>query len=273
MLSRRACALALGQGLLLRRGLAATSKRLAVLLAAPWEGESFLGDDVAIMQEGLRARGVDAGEVISVLAPLDRPRLVRHLEDVRERIAAWQDGELLLYYNGHGMYGSEVNGLREPGLQLGPDRDQPTSALLWRELFATLRAPRKVRVTVLPDCCHTNLLVGRLPANVTALIMKSDPQNSLSCRTGTALFGEPPKRTRHGVISYYAARTLATAGNTGAWLSAFSAATERDVAEGKLQAIRRVRLMIEGDSSVRLPGRPAHPATGDPTTHKNAGER
>jgi hypothetical protein len=219
---------------------------------------------MAIMQEALRARGLSAAEMVSVPGPLDRGRLMKQLEEVRGRIAGWEGGDLFLYYNGHGMYGPEVAGMREAGLQLDRDRDQPGSALLWRELFAAVRAPATVRIIVLPDCCHTNLLAGHLPANVTALIMKSDPQSSLSCRAGTAVLGEPPHHLRHGVISYYAARTIATADSAGAWLSAFDAAAARDVSEGNLQGLRRVSLMIEGDPSVRVLGRPTRPATDAP---------
>jgi hypothetical protein len=255
MLSRRACAIALGQGLVLGPAFAASPRRLALLLAAPWEGESFLGDDLALMQEGLRARGLTAAELISVLEPLDRERVASRLEEVSRRIAGWQSGEVFLYYNGHGMYAPAGGGWPEPGLQLDRKREQASSALLWRDLFAILRAPPGVRVMVLPDCCHTNLLVGRLPTGTTALIMKSDPQGSLNCRSGTSLFGEAPRRVRHGVISYYAGRTIAAADTVGAWLAAQDGLAAHDVAAGKLEKFRRVSLMVEGDASLRvLPG-------------------
>ena len=253
MLSRRALAIAMGAGILPRRAFAATPRRLALLLASPWEGESFMSNDLALMQGGLRVRGVNATGVISVLAPLDRPSLVRRLEDVRGRIANWPDGDLLIYYNGRGMYRPAINGGSEPGLQLNRNREHPASALLWRELFAELQAPPRVRVIVLPDCCHTNLLAGRLPPNVTDLIIKSEPQNSLTCRTGTAFFGDPPGRARHGVISYYAGRTFATVDTAGEWLSAFNTAAERDVSERKLEKARRVSLMIRGRSIASRP--------------------
>src|SRR4051812_37032044 len=116
MLSRRSCMLALGQSLLPRAAFAATPRRLALLLAAPWEGESFLADDVAMMHAALRTRGVGAADVISVLEPLDRAGVVRRLDEVRTRMAVWEDGDLFVYYNGHGMYGEAVNGVPEPGL-------------------------------------------------------------------------------------------------------------------------------------------------------------
>jgi hypothetical protein len=260
MLNRRSCMVALAHGLMPRASLAATPRRLALLLAVPWEGESYLADDLAMMQAGLRTRGLSATDVIPVLAPLDRPGLARHAEEVGKRIAAWESGDLFIYYNGHGMYGQPVNGVPEPGLQLNSQRERTDSALLWRELFAMLRIPRRVRVLVLPDCCHTNLLAGRLPPNVTALIMKSDPQTSLNCRTGTALLGETKKRVRHGVISYYAARTIGAVEAVEDWLPALDRAAETDILDGKLEKFRRVSLMIEGDKSAKLLGQRGQPA-------------
>jgi hypothetical protein len=252
MLNRRACLVGVGQALLARRALASAPRRLALLLAAPWQGESFLGDDMALMQDGLRGRGLSAAEVIAVLEPLDRAAVTKRLEEVRRRIAAWRDGELFLYYNGHGMYGPARAGRPEPGLQLDRNREQPGSFLLWRELFELVKAPPGVRLLVLPDCCHTNLLAGRLPANVTALIMKSDPQDALTCRTGTSLFGEAPRRTRHGVISYYAGSTLAAADTVGSWHLAQDQMAARDMSRGQLESFRRVSLMVEGDPSLRV---------------------
>ena len=251
MLTRRACVIGVGPALLARRALAGP-RRLALLLAAPWEGEAFLGDDMTLMQRGLSARGLRADEVIAVLEPLDRAAVVKRLEEVRRRIAGWSGGDLFLYYDGHGMYGPAAGGGPEPGLQLNRRREQASSFLLWRELFDLVKAPPGVRVLVLPDCCHTNLLFGRLPAIVTALIMKSDPQGALTCRTGTSLFGEAPRRTRHGVVSYYAGSTVPAADTVGGWLAAQDRMAARDVSQGRLEAFRRVSLMVEGDPSLRI---------------------
>jgi hypothetical protein len=232
------------------------ARRLAVLIVARWPGESHLDLDLALIKEGLRARGVGAAEVISVREPLDRPKLLELLEGVHRRIAGWPDGELFLYYDGHGTYRPAGGAVPEPALQLNRDRDSPTSALLWRELFATLQLPPNVRMVVLADCCHTNLLAGRLPANVTALIMRSAPQSSLVCRTGSALFGAEPQRTRYSVISYYAGATLVESESAGGWLAAIDAAAQRDVAAGALEERRRVTLMVEGHPSTPVIGQP-----------------
>ena len=257
MIARREFGIAIGVGLVCRRSWAATPRRLALLVAAPWEGESYLSDDLRLMEEALIARGLNPPEIISVLAPLDRSALLRHLDAARARMAGWPEGELFVYYNGHGMYGAATSGRPEPGLQLNRNRAESTSFLLWRDFFAALISPDRVRTMLLPDCCHTNLLRGRLPPRTAALIVRSNPQDSLNCRTGTALLGETPSRKRHGVISYYGARTLAQAHTAGEWLSSFNTAADRDVLQGKLHRLKRVDVVIEGDSSVRILGRRA----------------
>jgi hypothetical protein len=251
MLTRRACLFSAG-AFLGRRALAAAPRRMALLLAAPWPGENFLEGDLTLVQQGVKARGLTSSEVIAAVEPLDRDRLLKHLAEVRRRIAGWTSGDLFLYYNGHGMYGPARTGWPEPGLQLDRDREQTSSFLLWRELFASLAAPPGVRVLVLPDCCHTNLLAGRLPANATALIMKSQPQGALTCRTGTALLGDGAARVRHGVVSYYAASTLAAAGTVQDWLAAQDRLAAQDISQRRLESFRRVSLMVEGDPSRRL---------------------
>jgi hypothetical protein len=231
-------------------------------LAAPWPRESWLGNDLSKMRQGLRARGLDASEIISTSERLDRERVAEQLAQVRRRIATWTGGSVLLFYSGHGMYRTGAGGVIEPGLQLNERRDDPASSLLWRELLDRLAPPPGVRVLVLPDCCHTNLLARRLPSNVTALIVKSEPQDALTCRTGTALFGEEPVRVRHGVISYYGGETVAAASTAQGWLDGIHAAAERDLARKRLDPRRRLTLMIEGDSAVSIPGRPAPASAG-----------
>ena len=257
MLTRRACAIAIGNAVLLPPALAAPPRRIALLFAVPWEKESWLGNDLSKVRDGLRTRGLDAAEMISVSEQLDRDAFSNYLAQGRRRIAQWRDGEVFLYYSGHGMYRASAGGLPEPGLQLNRDRDVPSSALLWREVFALLGAPPGVRVLVLPDCCHTNLLAGRMPSNVTALIGKSEPQTALTCRTGSALFGESPARQRYGVISYYAGETIAGASTAQGWLDAIHTAAEKDISQSKLRPGQRLTLMLEGNPAVPLPGRSA----------------
>jgi hypothetical protein len=244
--------------------------RLAVLVGVPWaaKGETWLGNGVAMMREALRARGVGPRETIASTEPLDREGLLRRLADVKRRIASWRDGEVFFYYDGHGMYRRQGSEVPEAGLQLTPDRDSPSSALLWRELWDALGAPPGVRVLTVPDCCHTNLLARRALRNVSALIMKSEPQDTLACRTGGAFFGEGAARLRYGVISYYAGSTLAAANTFADWLGAMDAAAGRDMATGTLEARRRVPLMIEGDASAILPGRPLAMAASPPPTKR-----
>jgi hypothetical protein len=256
MLSRRAVTLGLGTVMLVGPVSAASSRRLALLVGAPWKGENFLGNGVAKMQEALITRGFGPSDTIASTESIDRKTLSLRLDEVRRRIASWPDGEVFLYYDGHGMYSRVTRGVPEPGLQLTGDRDSPGSSMLWREVWDAIAAPRVVRVLVLPDCCHTNLLAGRLPQNVTALIMNSEPQDTLTCRTGGAMFGEGTARKRYGVISYYAGSTVGSARTVGDWLARMDAAATKDVGSGTLEPLRRPHLMVEGNAGLRLPGVP-----------------
>jgi len=257
VLSRRQFSIATGGSLISARSLAAGSHRLALLFASPWEKSPLHEGDLALMQGGLRGRGLGDGEIESAMATFDRDGLLTLIKRVRDRIAAWSSGDLLIYYDGKGMYVSQTDARAEPGLQLNSNRGQANSFILWREMFAALEAPPGVRVTLLPDCCHTNLLVGRLPSNVTAIIMKSDPQDTLNCRTGTAFFQESSGRIRRSVITNYAARTMRSVRTVGEWLNAIDASADSDVSSGRVESFRRVRLMVEGESTARLVGQAA----------------
>ena len=256
MVTRRALLAGLGSAALARPASGGPSNRLALLLAAPWKGETWLENGIARMQAVLQARGLSSADTIASAEPLDRKRLLRRLGEVNKRIASWRQGELFLFFDGHGMYARTTGAVPEPGLQLTGDREDPNSALLWRELWDTLKPPPAVRVLAVPDCCHTNLLAGRLPPNVTALIIESTPQDSLLCRTGGTWFGEGPARKRYGVITYYAATTLPEATTAASWLTALHAAADRDVTAGTLGPARRPHLLVEGDATALLPGRP-----------------
>jgi hypothetical protein len=257
MCTRRAVVRGLGGMAFAPKVMAASSPRLALLFSAPWKGETWLGNGVSRVSEALRARSFGPADTIASAEPLDRGRLLRRLDEVKRRIANWRQGDLFLHYDGHGMYERGAGPVPEAGLQLTGDRDDPSSRVLWREVWEALQPPPGVRVVALPDCCHTNLLAGRLPRNVSAIIMKSEPQDTLSCRTGGGVFGEGAARKRYGVITYYAATTLAAASTLADWLAAIDAEAERDMAAGRLARPRRVPLMIEGDGAARLPGRPA----------------
>ena len=256
MPSRRIVTSGLGAVMLVRPVSAAPARRLALLVGAPWKGETFLENGVARMQEALIIRGFRRSDTMTSTEATDRKTLSQRLEEIRKRIASWREGEIFLYYDGHGMYSRATRGVPEAGLQLTGDRGDPGSRMLWREVWEAIGVPHGVSVLVLPDCCHTNLLAGRLPPNVTALIMKSEPQDTLTCRTGGAMFGEGTARKRYGVISYYAGGTVASARTVGDWLARMDAAAAKDAASGTLEPSRRPHLMIEGDAESALPGDP-----------------
>jgi len=173
----------------------ATTDELPALYMPYW-----YRNDIDTIRNALRARGLRDSEMTTLLGPLDRQRLLKILADTRRRMAGWKDGNVFIYYDGHGMYRRAGQGAPQAGLQLGKDRTRAGAAMLWREFFAELAPPTGVQTVLLPDCCHTNLLAGRLPPATTAAIVKSAPQDSLLCKTGSWRFEDPRPQRRYGVI-------------------------------------------------------------------------
>jgi hypothetical protein len=130
--------------------------RLALLIAAPWRGEAAMHGDVQMVYEGLAARGMSADELLVIEGGLDRRLLLDVLGAVRIRAAGWAEGELFVYYSGHGAYApldAVEADAAEPALVLAPgDLDEPRRWLFWRDVFSALELPPSVRLALLPDC-------------------------------------------------------------------------------------------------------------------------
>lgn len=121
-------------------------RQLALLIAAPEGDEVAELNDVNALHAVLRRRGFEPEQIMVLREEVSRARLLDFLRGGARRVADWPDGSIFLAYSGHGTYeGADAKKAR-PGLMLGKEK------LFWDEVFSALRLPRKVRVTLLPDC-------------------------------------------------------------------------------------------------------------------------
>ena len=125
-------------------------QRLALLIIAPWEGETAMHNDLKAMYDALRLRGFSADEILSLEGQLNRGSFMSFLQKARRRVARWRQGEFIFYFGGHGIFtGTNVSEAR-PGLWF---KNDPSAKYMvfWDEVFATLNAPANVKVILLPD--------------------------------------------------------------------------------------------------------------------------
>jgi hypothetical protein len=108
--------------------------------------------DLSAMYDALRKRGFAPEEILLLEGVLTRRGLLDWLRDAHRRLTAWRQGDVFIYVSGHGFYQGTSVPTAQPQLLL-----RQTSALSldvvvgWDEVFATLRVPAPVRLTVLPD--------------------------------------------------------------------------------------------------------------------------
>jgi hypothetical protein len=127
-------------------------QRLALLVAAPWEGETAMHNDLVATYNALRQRGFSPEEFLVLEGPLTRSLLLAFLQDVQRRIGSWQHGDVWFSFSGHGtFYGTKAAEAR-PGLLLtsAPHSSQEDQ-VLWDEVFAALQVPQAVQLILLPD--------------------------------------------------------------------------------------------------------------------------
>ena len=128
------------------------AQRLALLVAAPWEGETAMHHDLVAIYNALRQRGFAPEEFLVLEGVRTRSVLLAFLQDVQRRIGAWQHGDVWFSFSGHGTLRGTTATDAQPGLLL-------TSALhpaheervWWEEVFAALQVPAAVQLTLLPD--------------------------------------------------------------------------------------------------------------------------
>ena len=129
---------------------------LAVLLGGPWRGENAMHGDLLAMHEALRERGLRPDEILSLEGRLDRELVLAFLASVHGRLEGRSEGEVFLYYSGHGAYApldaTDAAGADPALIFRREDAESPDRWVLWREVFAALAGPPGVRLLVLPDC-------------------------------------------------------------------------------------------------------------------------
>lgn|GEM_PF-2540749 len=128
------------------------ARRLAILIAAPWEGETAMHNDLVATYSALRQRGFSPEEFLILEGTLSRSLLLAFLHDVQRRIGAWQNGDVWFSFSGHGTFRGTTAAEARPGLlftsMLHPSHEDQ---VLWEEVFAALRVPAAVQLILLPD--------------------------------------------------------------------------------------------------------------------------
>jgi hypothetical protein len=126
--------------------------RLAILIAAPWPGEIAMHNDLLAIGGALSQRGYSANEIMLLEGQLDRKSLLSLLDEARNRVAKWKDGEVFLYFGGHGYYSGSTASDARPGLLLVADPEYSSNiAVFWDEVFKTINVPPMVSLIILPD--------------------------------------------------------------------------------------------------------------------------
>jgi len=131
---------------------AGKAQRLALLVAAPWEGETAMHNDLVAVYNALRQRGFAPEEFLVLEGTLTRSVLLAFLHNAQKRIGAWQRGEVWLSFSGHGTFRGTTAAEAQPGLlltsTLHPSHEEH---VWWEEVFAALQVPAAVQLTLLPD--------------------------------------------------------------------------------------------------------------------------
>jgi hypothetical protein len=121
-------------------------KRLAVMISATWGADEAMHNDLMAMHQALRQRGLRDNEILSLEGKLDRNIILGFLNEIGKDVATWREGEIFLYYTGHGSLEGKNAKEAIVGLQLSMQEK-----VSWNEIFTALRITPKVRLILLPD--------------------------------------------------------------------------------------------------------------------------
>jgi hypothetical protein len=129
------------------------NSRLALLIAAPHNGEASMHNDVMAMYDALLARGFFSKDILLLEGKLNRKLLMSLIGEVNKRMATWKSGEVFMHYSGNGTFVGSTASEARVGLQLAPDTPSNKShRVFWDEVFTALRLPTDVGLILLPDC-------------------------------------------------------------------------------------------------------------------------
>jgi hypothetical protein len=70
--------------------------RLALLIAAPYDNEVGMHNNVAAMYDALLSRGFFAKEILLLEGKLNRKLLMSLIGEVNKRVATWKSGEVFI---------------------------------------------------------------------------------------------------------------------------------------------------------------------------------
>jgi hypothetical protein len=219
------------------------SEKRALLIAGSQLNESAMHEDQVAVYRTLRQRGFAPQEIACLDGPISRTSLFEFVREMSRPLAG-RPCEVFLHYSGCGTHRD-----RKPALDVGGDM------VLWDEVFTALKLAPEARLTLLADCCLSNLLQGNVPANGTALVMAPTPGNDLKCIAANHTFIIDGSYVRRGVISYYAARALESAASAADWMQRAQALCDEDVARGVLPKAKRIAFALAGKSNGLLPGK------------------
>lgn len=97
-------------------------------------------------------------------------------------------------------------------------------------------------------------MAGRVPVNVAAITMRSEPGMELACRGKNFDLPPDPQAEPRGVLSHYASTTLPHAVTVGDWLDRIHAAARADQEAGHLPPLYGLDLQVFSESQVALSG-------------------
>jgi hypothetical protein len=125
--------------------------RLAVLIAAPWEGERAMSQDMLSMADAVKQRGWPSEQIMTLEGVLTRNVLLDFIGNVSRRIASLQRGDVFFAVSAHGMFHGTTAADARPGLLLSDGEPASYYEVFWDEIFDTLQMPPGVRLILLPD--------------------------------------------------------------------------------------------------------------------------
>ena len=178
-------------------------RRLALLIAAPWEGETAMHNDLVATYTVLRQRGFAPEEFLVLEGPLTRSLLLAFLQDVHRRIREWPQGNVWFFFSGHGTLRGTTAADAQAGLLFtSAVHPSPEDQMWWEDVFAACRCLRRCssscspipdtricwpagcRPTWWPSCCRRcPAQSSRAGPGITGSSSRAVPRNAASSPT------------------------------------------------------------------------------------------